>query len=83
MSENKGRCVIYGFHIIAGSVDIRVAYDLDVCLGCAGHFGNQRGNVLVQIGSEHCLDYENVVVALDRLEHTEVIDVAVTVQVKV
>lgn len=83
MRKDKGSGVIYRLHIVAWTVDVRVAYDLDVCLRSAGNFRNQSGNILVDVSSEHCLDYENVVVALNGLKYAEVVYIAVSVEVQV
>lgn len=83
MRKDKGSGVIYRLHIVAGAVDVRIAYNLDIRLRRAGNFRNQSGNILIDVSSEHCLDYKNVVVALYGLKHTEVVHIAVSVEVQV
>ena len=59
------------------------AYDFDVEISTARHLGHKGGYILEHVVSKHCLNQENVVVALDCFEDTEIIDISVTVEIQV
>lgn len=79
-----GRCCVeHGLDDVVGAVDVRMADDLYICLGCAAVLADEGCHVLEYVGCEACLDHEHVVVAFDRLHDAQVIYVTVIVEVEV
>lgn len=68
---------------IARAVDVRSTYDLEVVIVCALGLGDQSCDVLEDVICKHCLDQEEVVVSVDGLQHAEIVDVTVAVEVEV
>lgn len=70
-------------HDVGRAVDVRCSDNLDVVVVVAGVLHHYGGDVLIDVPGEDCLDDEDVVAALYGLKDTEVVDVAVVVQVQV
>ncbi len=73
----------HGLYHVACTVDVGRTDDLHARGVDCGYFCHDGRHILIDIGRKNGLDNENVVVAFDRLHHSQVIDVTVTVKVKV
>lgn len=60
------------------TIDVWGTYDLDVNLSCC-HLGYEGADILVDILCEHRLYEENVVMAFDRLENAQIINISVII----
>lgn len=49
----------------------------------AWNLGHDGRNILVDVRCEHCLDYEDVIVAIDNFHHTEIIHITIPVEVQI
>lgn len=72
----------YRTYDILHAVDIRIAYHLYIQVGstCLGY---ESCYVLVDISGQTCLDQIDVAIALYGLQHTQIIHVAIAVQIQV
>ena len=74
--------VVNRFNDIVHTVDVRRAYNLNIRRGIT-HLHYQRGNILIDVSCQHGLDEQHMVVALDGLQHAQVIDISVVIEVEV
>ena len=82
VGPDSGALYPYRTYDILGTIDIRIADDLYVEVGstCLGHEGSY---VLVDISGQACLDQVDVAIALYGLQHTQIVHVAVAVEIQV
>lgn len=82
VGPDSGSLHPYRTYDILGAIDIRIADDLYVEVGstCLGHEGSY---VLVDISGQACLDQIDVAIALYGLQHTQIVHVAVAVEIQV
>ncbi len=74
----------YGLDDKGRTINVRCADNLDVAGGTdAGNLGDQGRNVLIHIGSQHCLDNENVGSAVHGLDDTQIIHISVLVEIEI
>ena len=80
--EQRRTLVIDRLDDIVSTIDVGRTYHLNVRRRIA-HLHDQCGYILIDVSRQHGLDKQDVVIALDGLEHAQVIDVAVAVEVEV
>lgn len=83
MSEDMRPCNENGADNIIRTINEWITYDFDVIVCVRRYFCNNGGDILIDIGSDDCLNHEYVIVTLHCRHHPEVIDVTVPVQVEV
>ncbi len=80
--EHRRTFVEHRFDDIVHTVDIRRTDNLNVRRRVP-HLHNERCHILVDVGSQHGLDKQHMVMAVNGLKHTQVVDVPVVVEVEV
>lgn len=68
---------------IIRTINERRAYDFNVELSTAWHLCNKGCDILKYVIGKHGLNQENVVVALNSFQDTEIIDISVAVKVHI
>ncbi len=68
---------------IIGTVDIRRTYDFNAWCSVRRQFGNERGNILIDIGCQNSLNKEHMVIPLNGFKNPEIIHISVIVEVQI
>ena len=68
---------------IIGTVDVRRTDDLNVWRSVRRQFGNERSNILIDIGCQNSLDKEHMVIPLNGFKNPEIIHISVIVKVQI
>lgn len=83
MGEDKGAHYEGGPYDIAGTKYIRCTDDFAAVVAVSGTLHYDRGDILIDVGTEEGLDKIDVVIPFNCLENAEIVDVAVIVEVEV
>ena len=76
-------CVVYWPYVVVRTVDVRVSDDLHVVRCEMRVLHDYGGYILEYVSSEHGLDDEEVVAAMEGLDYAEVVYVTIPVEVEV
>ncbi len=69
---------------VAVAVDVGRTYDLHMAGSVdSGNLSHYSGHILIDVGSQDCLDEEHMSVVLDHFEDSEIIHISVAVEVEV
>lgn len=80
--EQQRTRIVHRFDDIVHAIDVRSTDDLYV--RCAEpHLNHQSSHILIDVGCQHGLDKQHMVAALKGLQHAQVVDIAVVVEVEV
>lgn len=74
---------IYRLNNVLRAKDIRIAYHLYVVVSVGRNLGNYRCYVLIDVCVKYCLNQEYVCIAFNSLENSQVVNISVSVEVKV
>ena len=68
---------------IIGTINVRRTNDLNVWCSVRRQFGNERSNILIDIGCQNSLDKEHMVIPLNGFKNPEIIHISVIVKVQI